>query len=89
MGLPRCDSITLDFAPSQLLCIAILITKGSFQRFCPITKGAESLEEHGAACQGVLGEIWLYLLRVWKMVVEITRETEGVGGLQQGGEFDS
>lgn len=48
-GLPRCASIAPGFAPSQLLCTAMPVTKGS-------PCGAESLEEHGVACQDVLGK---------------------------------
>lgn len=36
-GLPRCDSVALDFAPSQLPCTAMPVNKGSL-------RGAESLE---------------------------------------------
>lgn len=57
-GLPRCDSVALDFAPSQLPCIAMPVTKGTLH-------GAESLEEHGIACQGVLWKFGFISFVVW------------------------
>lgn len=48
-GLTRCDSIALDFSPSQLPCTAMPVTEGSLH-------GQESLEERGVACQDVLGK---------------------------------
>lgn len=85
-GLPRCDSIALDFSPSQLPCTAMPVTEGSLH-------GQESLEERGVACQDVLGKFGF--IRVFflgggeEMVAETTGEVGGVGGLQQGGEFGS